>query len=316
MTEPDLPLTDQELDDAVRLLGPIVYERRSARRQLQRRGITVTRSDFYSEIPTIDDIEAPECGPDLSRVFPSNDRMLDRLAELDQFAEEFDPPTNAESQREFAWNGGAFSFSDAMAYYCMIRMFRSRMIVEIGAGFSTLVARKALDRNDHGRLIAIEPYPSDMLRAIPGLELWEQRIQDVDIDALARSFTDDDILFVDSTHTVRYGSDVLNIYLDLVPRIPVRVHIHAHDIYLPRAFPKHMMLEHQVYWGEQYLLYAYLLGNDRARVRFGSRYHLERNPGQLAAFMRGRFQPGGASLWFTQERTEPASDVPPTEHSV
>jgi len=92
----------------------------------------------------------------------------------------------------------------------------------------------------------------------------------------------------------------LNIYLDLIPRISARVHIHAHDIYLPGPFPKHMMLDHQVYWGEQYLLYAYLLGNGRTQIQFGSRYHLERNPVQLAEFMRGRFEPGGASLWFTQ----------------
>ena len=60
------------------------------------------------------------------------------------------------------------------------------------------------------------------------------------------------------------------------------------------------MINHQVYWGEQYLLYAYLLNNSRTRVLFGSQYHVMNNSQVLADFMDGKFQSGGASFWFTQ----------------
>lgn len=287
-----------DVEKLVRILKPVVYEDVAARQELQRAGINVTRSDYYSEIPTVDDIMAPYQGPDLRRIFPSDVEMFAFIASLQEFTEEFNPPVEEVTPGEYFWNNNVFSFSDAMVYYAIIRKTRPQMVLEIGSGFSTLVAAEALRRNGSGRLVCVEPYPRDFLLEMNEIELIQERIQDIDLAALTERFSDNDILFVDSTHTVRHGSDVLNIYLDLLPRITASINVHVHDVYLPYPLPSNFMLEHQIFWGEQYLLYAYLLGNSRLKVLYGSHYLWREHPHWLESLMHGRFTSGGASFWF------------------
>jgi hypothetical protein len=84
-----------------------------------------------------------------------------------------------------------------------------------------------------------------------------------------------DVLFIDSTHTLKVGSDCLYIYLVLLPTIRTQIMVYSHDIFLPFRMPTSWARDHHIYWTEQYLLYAYLLHNPRARVMFGSS-HAER----------------------------------------
>jgi hypothetical protein len=130
----------------------------------------------------------------------------------------------------------------------------------------------------------------------------EIKAQDVADDFLSGVLSDGDILFIDSTHTVKHDSDCIHIYLRMLPNIESDIHVHVHDIHLPSPLPIEYMRDKQVYWTEQYLLYAYLLNNYRTEVVYGSAYHYERNREQLKAFMHGRWQEGGASLWFRQKR--------------
>ena len=71
---------------------------------------------------------------------------------------------------EFYLDNGQFGGTDALAYYCMIRHFRPRRIVEVGAGFSSRLAALAGRRNGDTKLICIEPHPDRALRSgFPGL---------------------------------------------------------------------------------------------------------------------------------------------------
>ena len=55
-----------------------------------------------------------------------------------------------------------FSHSDAMSYYAVLRYLKPKQVIEIGSGFSTLVAKESLDRNNNsGKILAIEPFPRD-----------------------------------------------------------------------------------------------------------------------------------------------------------
>jgi hypothetical protein len=72
----------------------------------------------------------------------------------------------------------------------------------------------------------------------------------------------------------------------------------VHDIFLPFGMPQNWVLDHQIYWTEQYLLYAWMLDNPRGNILFGSNYHNHFNPDLLDSLMHGRFQRGGASFWF------------------
>ena len=301
---------EAEIQEFAQLLSRLVYAPSKLRKVLQEHGTTITRADFYGELPLISEVErtfAESTNLVLDDVFGENKVLLEVLKELTVYSIEFDPPKKATSRNEFAWDHGPFSYSDAMAYYSMIRKHKPRTIVELGCGSSTLVAVKALERNGGGRLIAIEPFPSEFLREIKTIDLLTIPAQKLDLTTLETLLFDGDFLFIDTTHAVRHNSDVLHIYLRLLPYIQKNIIVHVHDVYLPGPLPIHMMRDQQVHWNEQYLLYAYLLRNPSVRVLYGSAYHNERNPEALSMFMHERCSPGGASFWFSQSANWKAS---------
>ena len=293
-------MNQQEFRTLVEMLQPLIYGDVETRSKLLDAGISVTRSDFYSEIPTVKEIYGAKKGPDLTRIFPPNSDLLDFLSDLKTYAHEFTPVIDSKIESEFFWNNSQFSYSDALAYYCIIRHTKPKLVLEIGGGYSTIVAKMAIDKNESGILRVIEPYPRDFLRDLAGIELLVTPFQEIDAETLAASLNTGDIVFIDSTHSIKYGSEVLNIYLDFLHLIQNYCYVHVHDVFLPGSIPIENMINHQVYWGEQYLLYAYLLNNSRTKVLFGSRYHVMNNSQVLADFMGGKFQSGGASFWFSQ----------------
>ncbi len=297
---------EEEMEQLGRLLSRLVYAPSVLRKKLQAHGVTITRSDFYSEIPTIEELERSAASPRalrLDKLFPSPEVMKAHLEDLTTHASDFSPPQTSDDPHRFTWQKPAFGFSDAMAYYAMIRKHRPRTVLELGCGTSTLIAREALRANGSGRLICVEPFPSESLRSLPDITLIQKRVQELEDDFLNRHLADGDILFIDTTHTVRHDSDCLHIYLRLLPQLACATHIHVHDIYLPDGLPLHLMRDHQIFWNEQYLLYAFLLDNPAVQITYGSAWHARNNPQGLAAFMHGQSQPGGASLWFS--RTPP-----------
>jgi hypothetical protein len=78
-----------------------------------------------------------------------------------------------------------------------------------------------------------------------------------------------DILFIDSSHTVRLGGDVIHLLCQVVPKLSPGVLVHVHDIYLPYAYPREWYEQFGWYWAEQYLLQALLAGNDNLEVLLG-----------------------------------------------
>ena len=63
----------------------------------------------------------------------------------------------------------------------------------------------------------------------------------------------DDVLFIDSSHVVKTGSDTNWEYLEILPRLAPGVVVHIHDIFLPRDYPKKWVMEGWG-WNEQYLV--------------------------------------------------------------
>jgi hypothetical protein len=285
---------------AIRILRPflrkLVWADSGTRAKLQRSDVNLLPVNFYSNTPSVAEIRdsfeyAGQAPPYLSERIFDDARMTALLDELQPFAEEFAPDAAF-------WQNSQFSFSDAMAYYCFIRRFQPRTIVEVGSGFSTLVAVEAVKRNGAGRIICVEPHPREFLESAD-VELVRRPVQSVSAAELGEWLSSDgDFLFIDSTHTVKTGSDCLHIYLRLLPAIGRRLMVHAHDVFLPFGLPQEWLLERQVFWTEQYLLLALLTGNPHARVLFGSAYHLAFHRELLERLMGGKSLPGGGSFWF------------------
>jgi len=227
--------------------------------------------------------------------------MLDFLAMIGAYAEEFAPPEvgDLEDPQGFFWRNPAFSRTDAMAYYCVLRALRPERVVEIGCGYSSLVADMAIRRNGIGEIVMIEPYPKPFLRKLPSLrELIERPVQAIDERELVALIDSCQVWFIDSTHTVKIGSDCLYIYLKIMPQVTSKVFCHTHDVFLPYAMLANHALEKNIFWTEQYLLHAYLLDNPKARILFGSYWLLQRHPEASRDFLKGRIEDGGGSLWY------------------
>jgi predicted O-methyltransferase YrrM len=165
----------------------------------------------------------------------------------------------------------AFGAVDAAIYYCMVRHWKPRKIIEIGAGFSTLLSAQAAVRNKKDgypcELTAIEPYPSKTLRdGVPGLtRLWEKNLQDVPMREFEK-LGKNDILFIDSSHVLKTGSDVQLEFLEILPRLKPGVLVHVHDIFFPLDYPRSLVMKDFKFYTEQYLLQAFLTFNTRVEV--------------------------------------------------
>lgn len=304
-----MALSDKEFHTLVSLAKQILWTDPETRRRLQAAGLHITPANFYSSIPLVADIESSfeyveesiGQAPYATNAMYDARQMREFLAAISAYADEFDPPLEGDlaSPTEYFWKNPAFSRTDAMAYYCVLRAMRPARVVEIGSGFSTLVADAALRRNGSGELVLIEPYPKPFLRTLPTVSgLIEKPVQAIPERELVALVDSCQVWFIDSTHTVKTGSDCLYLYLKVMPQVTSPVLCHSHDVFLPYGMPTFMALEKNVYWTEQYLLQAYLLDNPKANVVFGSYWALLQAPDESAAFMRGRHEAGGGSFWY------------------
>ena len=160
--------------------------------------------------------------------------------------------------------GPGYGPIESQVLHCFVRTFNPRRIVEVGSGISTFCMARALKRNaNENRSIAavfcIEPYPSPTLKNFSEVSLQKSRVQEVDLSYFDR-LESGDLLFIDSSHAVKTGSDVPFLYLEVIPRLKPGIFIHIHDIYLPYIYPRDT-LNHFWNWQETVILLALLKGN-------------------------------------------------------
>lgn len=300
------PLSAEEFEHLVRLCKRVMWnDDPGFWRQLHARRVNIIHQNFYAEVPSVDDIEGsfefaePRPFDDAGVFDPA--LIAEFVESLVPFARDADFPREApaDGSAGFYWNNPAFSYSDAMAYYCVIRKFKPRRILEVGSGYSTLVADAALRANGSGELVLFEPFPKEFLRGLGTVSRIDTRFsQQIPVQEYLDLLDDGCLWFIDSTHTVKPGSDCLYLYLKVMPAVTRRVLAHSHDICLPYPFPKNTYFKHRLSWTEQYLLYAFLLHNPRAKVVYGSHYLARTGRALLERLMAGQFAPGGGSLWY------------------
>jgi hypothetical protein len=159
----------------------------------------------------------------------------------------------------------SYSWGDAQLLHAMIRELRPRRVHELGSGQSTLVLAGACRRNaEDGHPVhyeVVDPYPTVAPPGTPGIAAFRLERAETLGDAWFAQLDDGDVLFVDTTHTVKVGSDVNRIVLDVLPLLRPGVIVHFHDVFLPYEYPRAWLEDYGLYWSEQYLLQAFLSGN-------------------------------------------------------
>ena len=108
------------------------------------------------------------------------------------------------------------------------------------------------------------------------------------------------MLFIDSSHVAKTGSDVNHLCFEVLPRLRAGVRIHFHDIFLPSDYPKPWALDENRSWNEQYVVRALLMHSNAFRVLFGSSYAFAAHAEALREALRERDGAcyGGGSLWI------------------
>ena len=302
-----MSITEKELQTLIELANKVLWLEPEVREKLQQRNVNVVPGNFYSEVPSVEEIrdsfEYREPNTPVYDKLFDHEKLKEFCKELHPYSLEFAPPIegNKDDPESFFWNNAAYSRLDAMSYYCMIRHFKPERILEIGSGFSTLVADMAIKANGFGEIVSIEPYPMPFLEKIDSVsEIVKEKVQDISLDKIVGMVEESDMWFIDSTHTVKIGSDCLYIYLKVMPEIKSKTVVHTHDIYLPLGMNQQNALNKHIYWTEQYLLYAYLVDNPKADVIFGSCYTYNFMTDVAKGLLHERgIGCSGAALWYT-----------------
>ena len=134
------------------------------------------------------------------------------------------------------WNQDWFPRLDGAAAYAMVRTLRPKRIVEVGSGHSTrFLARAVSDGSLGTRIIAIDPEPRASLEGL-NVRWLKQPVQSAEL-ALFERLEERDILFIDSSHQLKPGSDVAFLFEEVIPILPAGARVHFHDIFLPDGYP-------------------------------------------------------------------------------
>jgi len=198
----------------------------------------------------------------------------------------------------YCFNNIWFTSPDAEVLYTLIREHRPKTVLEVGCGNSTRVTRQAIrDGQLDTRLIAIDPQPR---RDVEGLvdEFIQQPVESgLTVERLTTLLAPGDVLFIDSSHCVKCGSDVVFLLLQVIPNLPAGVLIHVHDVFLPYDYPQDWIVDERRGWNEQYLVQAMLMFGDQFEVLWPGHY-LQRTRADFATYFPHCNGRSAQSLWL------------------
>lgn len=267
---------------------------------------------YHSPIPDPEEVARDDARlfEGTARELPGIDRneahQWQRFRQLCAFRgeEQFARAPEPERARYHADNA-AFCYGDAYVFQGMLRLLRPRRLIEIGSGFSTAVLLDSMDRFAEVApgITCVEPDPSRMNRLLrPGdwqrIEFLQQRVQDVPLERLT-GLEADDMLFVDSSHVSKLGSDVNFLFFEVLPRLRPGVFVHVHDIPCDFEYSR-QWAQRGWAWNEAYLLRALLMHSTAFAIDVHPAWLAERDPAGCAAALPNCAHSIGLSIWLVR----------------
>lgn len=224
--------------------------------------------------------------------------VLARQERLNLAAHESADPT------EYYTSNMQYPALDAWLLEGMLRYLRPRRVIEVGSGFSSLVTARVNRELLNGGIefTCIEPYPRDFLVAgVPGIDaLRAEQVQDTPLGVFD-ALIENDVLFIDTSHVVKTGGDVVFLYHEVLPRLRPGVVVHIHDVFLPGDYPEAWVMEGWG-WNEIYLVQSFLAFNSAYEVMLGAQYMAQLHFDELLEAVPGftelpHVERGGGALW-------------------
>jgi hypothetical protein len=221
-------------------------------------------------------LKEPEMEPKFRAAYDL--RVEEQLELVDRLGPKW--PEFSKSWRRYTPANPWYNHSDGAVYYSILTTLRPKRVIEVGCGFSSAIALDVRDQELHDlELTFIEPYPARLLELLKEGDnttttIHKAIVQDVPIETFD-VLEKDDILFIDSSHISKSGSDVNLLLFQVLPRLRPGVVVHFHDIFFPFEYPAPWLnrapgREHwpDLGWNELYLLRAFLSYNNVFQIMF------------------------------------------------
>jgi|SRR5690554_921308 len=191
---------------------------------------------------------------------------------------------------------------DGLMLYSMINHFQPKRIIEVGSGFSSAIMLdiNEIERDEKMQLTFIEPFPKRLYSLLRkedygSIKIHEKKIQNVDL-SIFNDLEENDILFLDTSHIVKSGSDVNYWLFNILPILQKGVIIHIHDIFWPFEYSREW-IENQTCYSEIYLIRAFLMNNKDYQIILFNNYLQHKYSNELNKINHSLINPGG-SLWL------------------
>jgi predicted O-methyltransferase YrrM len=251
------------------------------RRQIARQG-AFPAGHYHSPIPDKNEVIAYVASRrqppmDLPDVRLDKEAQFKLLGEYARFYEELPFPEKEDGRCRFYYDNGWFSYADAIFLFGFLRKHSPRRIIEVGSGFSSAVMLDTAERFFSQRpvITLIEPNPDRLNALLRGddrerVRVVNRRVQEVQSE-LFLTLQAGDLLFIDSSHVLKCGSDLQVLMFEILPLLPPGVFVHFHDVFYPFDYPSEW-LEEGRYWNENYFLRAFLSYNSEWSVYFFNTY--------------------------------------------
>jgi hypothetical protein len=273
---------------------------------------------FYSPIPDLGEVEAQRSrgrslGGEILGIDLNERRQIDLLHKLAAVQDGTPFTDKAVQGLRYYYDNDFYAHADGIVLHAMLRHLRPQRIVEVGSGFSSAMILDTRDRylDSTTRLVFIDPHTSRLEGLLTETDrstatILGAKVQDVPLSVF-EELRSGDLLFVDSSHVAKAGSDLNHVLFEVVPRLAVGVHVHFHDVFFPFDYPAGWLRD-GVAWNEAYLLRAFLQYNRSFEVTFFTSMMLSRHPDQMSrhlpiAMRSETANPGladtpGSSLWM------------------
>lgn len=278
--------------------------------EIQNTGYHFQENSYYSPLNDIkflkENIDLWKGRPSPSTIDWNVDEQLAVAEKVGGYVEELrDVPENHRpGELEYCWNNPMWNNTDALVQYGLLREFQPKRLVEIGCGWSSLLMKRALARNQTPcQVTQIEPYPNPALFELfpRDWQLHRVPLQRAPFE-IFESLQAGDICFYDGSHCSKVASDVNWFFFEVLPRLAPGVLIHIHDIFLPNDYPDLWIFERGQTWNEQYLLQAFLMNNRDYKILIANAYLFKTNEKKLKEYYRGVQPPHGCSFWMEKLR--------------
>jgi predicted O-methyltransferase YrrM len=266
---------------------------------------------FYSPLPDLKYI-SEQC----ARVFSAVEecpgvelRLSAQLSLLDQFGEivpEFAWPSAPNIVRRYYSGNSFFGKADGFILFGMLRHYKPKRIIEVGSGFSSALM---LDVNDtvlegKAHLTFIEPFPTRLRRLLQETDIGKTNLIETPVQGVAlkefEKLTRGDILFIDSSHVSKVGSDLNFLLFEVLPRLKAGVVVHFHDIFWPFEYPEDWIMRGRA-WNEAYMLRTFLLYNNTFKILFFSDYLHQIHPERFRKCIPVAAEERPGSIWLVKE---------------